>query len=102
MSEIKTALTVPKQVKEMNEVERLNDVREFIDDHFRGLFRDVYNIIEISYTQDKEIMGKIKELIGKRIAITNEESVRAIDSLYPDKVGQTLPPVGSRVPSTQE
>lgn len=87
---------------EMTNEEKIFEVWLFVDDQFRALFRDVYNVIEISYDHNKEIMGKIKELVGKRIAIANEESIKAIDSLCPEGFSQSLPPISSRYSSSQE
>lgn len=84
--------------KEPSVNEQITNVRQYIDNEFRGLFRDVYNIIEISFDHNPDIGKKIKELVGKRIAILNENAIRSIDSLYPVNFGQTLPPVGSRLP----
>jgi hypothetical protein len=79
----------------------LTEVRDFVDGQFQGLFRDVYNIIEISFDHNREVGKKVKELVGKRIAIANEESIKSIDSLYPEEMGQTLPPVASRLPKEE-
>lgn len=84
--------------KEFSTQEKVTIVRQYVDDEFKGLFRDIFNIIEISFDNNPEIGKKVKELVGKRIAILNENVIRSIDSLYPENFGQTLPPVGSRLP----
>jgi len=82
---------------EVTDTQKITNVRQYIDDEFRGLFRDVYNIIEIAFSENKEIGEKVKELTGKRISILNENIMKSVDSLYPMKFQQTLPPVSARV-----
>ena len=78
--------------------EAISLVRQYIDDEFKGLFRDVYNIIEIAFDSNPDIGKKVKELVGKRIALLNRNAMESIDSLYPESFKQTLPPIGSRLP----
>ena len=82
----------------VKKIKGITKTRCFVDSQFKALYRDVYNIIEIAFDHDEKIGKKVKELIGKRIAIVNEESLKSIDSLYPESFGQTLPPISSRVP----
>jgi len=82
---------------EVTDIQKITNVREYIDSEFRGLFRDVYNIIEIAFSENKEIGEKVKELTGKRISILNQNVMESMDSLYSKDFQQTLPPVGIRV-----
>lgn len=91
-----------QEVKELTQDEKITGVRQFVDAHFSGLFRDVYNIIEIAFDDNEKIGKKIKELVGKRIAITNEETLKAIDSLYSEGLSKSLPPVSSRYHSQED
>jgi len=82
---------------EVSESKKITNVRQYMDSEFGGLFRDIYNIIEIAFSENKEIGDKVKELVGKRISILNENVMRSMDSLYPQDLQETLPPVGSRM-----
>lgn len=78
-------------------VSQVTDARGHVDNQFKGLFRDIFNIIEISYSSNPDIGKKVKELVGKRISLLNEDAMRVFDSLYPVGYDQSLPPVAERL-----
>lgn len=75
------------------------------DYFFKGLFKDVYNILEIAL--DAERASKAKELIGKRISIVQEDIESSISSVVfrlTTEEGQSgnMPPMGTGRPPELE
>jgi hypothetical protein len=81
---------LPQEEQEF--IEYVTSIRQLIDDEFNALFRDSFNVVEISMEESKAT--KVKELIGKRIGYARREVLKAVETLYPEGCAH-VPPLGN-------